>query len=78
MPKDGSWKWLFRRIVALGFAIREAQFRARYGAAVLAVARNGERIKGNLGSIILEAGDTLLLEARPAFISRRKYNKIFW
>ncbi len=62
---------------ALGFAIREAQFRARYGAAVLAVARNGERIKGNLGSIILEAGDTLLLEARPAFISRQKYNKDF-
>lgn len=62
---------------ALGYAIREAQFRARYGAAVLAVARNGERIKGNLGSIILQAGDTLLLEARPAFISRQRYNKDF-
>lgn len=62
---------------ALGYAIRDSRFRARYGAAVLAVARNGERIKGNLGSIILQAGDTLLLEARPAFVSRQRYNKDF-
>lgn len=62
---------------ALGYAIRDARFRARYGAVVLAVARNGERIKGNLGSIKLQAGDTLLLEARPAFVSRQRYNKDF-
>lgn len=62
---------------SVGNAIREARFRDRYGAAVLAVARNGERIKGNLGSIILQAGDTLLLEARPAFVSRQRYNKDF-
>ncbi len=62
---------------ALGYAIRDARFRARYGAAVLAVARHGERVKGNLGSIILQAGDTLLLEARPAFVSRQRYNKDF-
>lgn len=62
---------------AIGHAIRDARFRDRYGAVVLAVARNGERIKGNLGSIILEAGDTLLLEARPAFVSRQRYNKDF-
>lgn len=62
---------------AVGHAIRDARFRDRYGAAVLAVARNGERIKGNLGTIELEAGDTLLLEARPAFITRQRYNKDF-
>lgn len=62
---------------AIGYAIRDARFRARYGAAVLAVARHGERIKGNLGSIILQAGDTLLLEARPAFVTRQRYNKDF-
>lgn len=62
---------------AVGHAIREARFRDRYGAAVLAVARNGERVKGNLGTIKLEAGDTLLLEARPAFVSRQRYNKDF-
>ncbi len=62
---------------AIGEAIREARFRDRYGAVVLAVARNGERIKGNLGSITLKAGDTLLLEARPAFVSRQRFNKDF-
>jgi di/tricarboxylate transporter len=62
---------------AVGHAIRDARFRDRYGAAVLAVARNGERVPGNLGSIELQAGDTLLLEARPAFVSRQRYTKDF-
>lgn len=62
---------------ALGKKIRDAKFRDQYGAVVLAVARNGERVKGNLGTIRLEAGDTLLLEARPAFVTRQRYNKDF-
>lgn len=62
---------------AVGSAIRDARFRDRYGAVVLAVARNGERVKGNLGVIRLAAGDTLLLEARPAFVSRQRHNKDF-
>lgn len=62
---------------AIGQAIRDAQFRDRYGAVVLAVARNGERVQGNLRSIKLQAGDTLLLEARPAFVSRQRFNKDF-
>lgn len=62
---------------AIGEAIRDARFRDRYGAVVLAVARNGERVKGNLGTIKLTAGDTLLLEARPAFVTRQRHNKDF-
>ncbi|SBS33746.1 potassium transporter peripheral membrane component [Marinomonas aquimarina] len=62
---------------AIGSDIRDAQFRNRYGAVVLAVARNGERLTSNLGNIKLQAGDTLLLEARPAFVSRQQYNKDF-
>ncbi len=62
---------------ALGLGIRDARFRDRYGAVVLAVARNGERVQGNLGNIRLEAGDTLLLEARPAFVTRQRYNRDF-
>lgn len=62
---------------AVGAAIRDCRFRDRYGAAVLAVARDGDRVKGNLGTIKLAAGDTLLLEARPAFVSRQRYNKDF-
>ncbi|MCH7336406.1 SLC13 family permease [Acinetobacter sp. NIPH 2699] len=62
---------------AIGSSIRDDQFRNRYGAVVLAVARNGERVKGGLSNINLQGGDTLLLEARPAFVSRQKYNKDF-
>ncbi|MFD1215990.1 MULTISPECIES: SLC13 family permease [Microbulbifer] len=61
----------------IGSTIRDAQFRQRYGAAVLAVARNGQRIKGNLGSTKLSAGDSLLLEARPGFTVRQRYSKDF-
>ena len=62
---------------AVGLSIKDARFRDRYGAVVLAVARNGDRVQGNLGTIRLSAGDTLLLEARPAFVSRQKFNKDF-
>ncbi|MCG8667847.1 MAG: SLC13 family permease [Pseudomonadales bacterium] len=62
---------------AIGQGIRDARFRDRYGAVVLAVARNGERVEGNLGTVILKPGDTLLLEARPAFVSRQRYAKDF-
>lgn len=61
----------------LGQTIRDARFRDRYGAVVLAVARGGERVPGNLGNIRLKPGDVLLLEARPAFVSRQRYNKDF-
>jgi len=61
----------------LGQTIRDARVRDRYGAVVLAVARGGERVPGNLGNIRLRPGDVLLLEARPAFVSRQRYNKDF-
>lgn len=61
----------------IGETIRDSNFRDRYGAAVLAVARNGERVLGNLGSIRLEVGDCLLLEARPEFATRQRHTKDF-
>lgn len=61
----------------IGSTIRDARFRDRFGAVVLAVARGGERVSGNLGNIRLLAGDVLLLEARPAFVSRQRYVKDF-
>ncbi len=62
---------------SIGMTVRESRFHDRYGAIVLAVARNGERVAGNLGNIRLKPGDTLLLEARPVFVTRQKYNKDF-
>jgi len=82
LSTDRSERCLVEAVVsphcaAVGYAIRDAQFHDRYGAIVLAVARNGERLQGSLSTIRLKAGDTLLLESRPAFVTRQKYNKDF-
>jgi di/tricarboxylate transporter len=50
-----------------GRSIRDSSFRTAYGAAVIAVRRHGRRLHAKLGDIVLEAGDTLLLEAPPGF-----------
>jgi len=52
----------------LGKTIKEADFRNRYNAGVLAVHRNGQRIKARIGDISLRAGDALLLLARDKFL----------
>ena len=65
------------RCEAVGQAIRDGRFRSRYGAAVLAVARGGERVEGHLGSIELQAGDTLLLEGSPDIINRLRNARDF-
>lgn len=51
----------------VGKTIREADFRAAYGAAVVAVCRDGHRIPRKLGDVRLRPGDTLLLQTRPHF-----------
>lgn len=61
----------------VGETIRSSGFRDRYGAAVLAVGRNGERVPGNLGSIRLRPGDTLLLEASRDFSERQRHSRDF-
>jgi di/tricarboxylate transporter len=62
---------------AIGASIRDFRFRDRYGAVVLAVARGGARVPGNLGAIRLQAGDCLLLEARPAFVTPQRFGRDF-
>ncbi len=55
----------------LGKTVREADFRAMYDAAVVAVHRNGARLTNKVGDIELHAGDTLLLQVGHDF--RRVY-----
>jgi len=55
------------RCPLVGRSIREGRFREVYNAVVIAVARQGERIDKKLGDIVLQPGDTLLLEAHPSF-----------
>lgn len=58
--------------------IRESKFRTRYKAAVIAVARNGERLPGKIGDIRLRAGDTLLIEAPSSFYDLHKDSQDFF
>jgi di/tricarboxylate transporter len=50
-----------------GGTLRQAGFRARYDAAVLAIRRHDDDLPGKLGSVVLRPGDVLLVLATPEF-----------
>jgi di/tricarboxylate transporter len=54
----------------IGKTLREAEFRSRYQAAVLAIHRSGQRVQAKLGTVRLRVGDTLLLLSDPGFRDR--------
>ena len=57
------------RCPAVGLGIRESGFRQRYNAVVVAVGRGKQRVPGKIGDIVLQAGDTLLLETHREFVN---------
>ena len=59
-------------------SIRDASFRSVYDAAVIAVHRNAERVPGKIGEIVLEAGDTLLLQGAPGFLRAHRNSRDFY
>ena len=62
----------------IGTTIRDADFRASYGAAVVAVCRDGHRIPRKLGDVRLRPGDTLLLQTRPHFPRAHRNDPSFY
>ena len=54
----------------LGRTLKDLSFRGRYDAAVLAINRADARLEGKLGTVALQAGDALLLQAGPGFADR--------
>ena len=54
----------------VGTSLREAGFRGRYQAAVLAIHRAGRRLEVKLGAVRLRVGDTLVLVSEPGFRDR--------
>jgi len=62
----------------VGRSIKEGRFRSTYDAVIIAVARDGERLRKKVGSIELEPGDTLLLEASPQFLDLQRSNRHFY
>jgi di/tricarboxylate transporter len=62
----------------VGKSIREGQFRTTYNAAVIAVGRGGERLQVKIGDVVLQPGDTLLLETGRAFAARQRNSTDFY
>lgn len=61
----------------VGRTLKEADFRARYDAAVLAVHRADGELRGKLGAIRLKVGDVLLVLASPGFGTRWRRHRDF-
>lgn len=62
---------------AVGKTVKASGFRNHYRAVVIAVARDGQRIRRKIGDIELRPGDTLLLEADPDFVPRYRHSRDF-
>ncbi len=62
----------------LGKKVKTADFRAKFDAAVVAVRRGSKKLSGKIGSIRLEAGDTLLLAVGPDFGKRENLRSNFF
>lgn len=62
----------------VGQTIRDGRFRTQYNAVVIAVGRNGRRLTGKIGDIVLEPGDTLLIEADPSFADLHRNSRDFY
>ena len=79
---DRSDRRLFEAVLSpanpmIGKTVKESRFRHRYSAVVLSISRHGERLKGRLGEITLEPGDTLLVEAQKGFLMRYRNSREF-
>ena len=66
------------RSTLIGSTVREAQFRRRYNAAIIAVHREGARIDQKIGDIVLEPGDTLMLWAPAGFGIHQRNSRAFY
>lgn len=62
----------------VGSAVRESQFRQRLDAAIVGVRRQGERMRGRIGDIELQAGDLLVLVAGPRFKERATETRLLY
>ncbi len=61
----------------VGLSFKEAGFRARFDAAVVAMRRDGQRLSGKLGEVKIQAGDFLVLAVGSDFVSRNNLTKNF-
>ncbi|MBN2195407.1 MAG: SLC13 family permease [Polyangiaceae bacterium] len=61
-----------------GRSIREGGFRKQFHAVVIAAARDGHRLGGRIGDIVLEPGDVLLLECATSWVEDQRNRRDFY
>ena len=61
----------------IGLTIKGNEFRSRFDAAVVGLRRDGERLSGRLGNVVLRAGDSLMLAVGPDFQKRSNLSRNF-
>ncbi len=62
----------------VGQTIKDGQFRSVYNAVVIAVHRNGRQLEKKIGSIVIGAGDCLLIETHRQFVERERRRQHFF
>ena len=62
----------------IGKTVKNSNFRGRFDAAILAVHRNGEKIRGKIGDVILDPGDLLFLITGEDFKKRTQDSRDFY
>lgn len=62
----------------IGLKVKETNFRAKFDGAIVAIHRNGEKLSGKIGDVVLKAGDVLLVFSGNDFITRTKTNQAFY
>ncbi|MCA9233826.1 MAG: SLC13 family permease [Planctomycetales bacterium] len=83
LPADRVHRQLTEAVLSrtsplVGLTVKEADFRQRYNAAIVAIHRNGERVTNKIGDVELEPGDTLLLQTRPEFVDAHRNSRDFY
>lgn len=58
--------------------VRETNFRQNYGASIIAVHRNRQRLSENIGNVQLHVGDVLLILAEPSSVPKIRESRDFY
>lgn len=58
-------------------SVRDSNFRSEFEAAIIAVHRNGTRLSGKIGDVVLKSGDTLLIVAKQQFMEPHRFHHQF-
>lgn len=82
-PKKQRRRRLYEAVISensplVGKTIRDADFRAAYGAAVVAVHRGGRRVEKKIGDVTIRPGDTMLLQTGPHFLRAHRNDPAFY